>query len=136
MAADEGLKARLLKSRLPEAEIDVEGVGTIRVRGLSRVEVMGVQSVKDGPGKALAIERKILAAALVDPEMTEAEVGQWQKASTAGEMEPVTDKVGELSGMAEDAAKDAYKEFEADPDAEFRVLPGSEVVDDGGPAEG
>ena len=133
-AAADDLKARLLKPRLPEAEIDVEGIGTIRVRGLSRAEVMGARAVKDGPGKALAIERKILSLALVDPEMTEAEVGQWQKASTAGEMEPVTEKVGELSGMTEDAAKDAYKEFEADPDAEFRVLPGAEAVDDGGPA--
>ena len=66
----------------------------------------------------------MLALALLDPVLTEAEVGRWQKASTAGELEPVTNKVSELSGMTEGAAKAAYEEFESDPDGEFRLPPG------------
>lgn len=129
-------KELLLKSRLPEAEIEIPDVGTVRVRALSRADVMALQRVKDGPGREEALERKMIALALVDPVLSEAEVGQWQKTSSALEMTPVTERICELSGMDADAAKRAYKEFESDPDAEFRVLPGGEAEDDGSPAAG
>jgi hypothetical protein len=121
-------KEALFKARLPEAEVEVPGLGSVRVRALSRAEAMSVQQM-NGTG---AIERRILHLALVDPELTEAEVGQWQKVSPAGELEPVTDKITELSGMEQGAAKEAYLGFEENPDAEFPVLPGGEAVDDGG----
>jgi hypothetical protein len=133
-------KSILFKARLPEADVEVPGVGTVRVRGLSRAEVMAIRSeVKDEADaikRVAAIERKMLALALVDPELSEAEVGKWQKASTAGEMEPVTDMVQVLSGTVEGAEKAAYKEMESDPDSEFRDVPGAEAGDDGGPAPG
>lgn len=116
-------KEALFKPRLPEADVDVEGLGTIRVRGLSRAEALQVQKLQ-GSGVA-ALERAMLALAMVDPKLSEGEVRQWQDAAPAGELEPVTDMVQELSGMAEGAAKEAYKEFEDDSDSEFRVLPGT-----------
>lgn len=117
MAFDKDL---LFKPRLPEADVEVPGIGTVRVRALSRAEAMLVRKA-DGTA---AVERKMLALALVDPVLTESEVGRWQKASIAGELEPVTDKVSELSGMTQGAAKEAYQEFDEDPDAEFRLPPG------------
>lgn len=118
-------KELLLKARLPEADVEVPGVGTVRVRGLTRAEVLKCQTlVQDGPGRVEALERKMLALAMVDPELTEAEVGQWQKASPAGEMQPVTEKVQALSGMTKGAAGEAYREFAEDSDAEFRLPPG------------
>lgn len=125
-------KAKLLKSRLAETTVDIPGIGTVRVRGLSRAEALAAQNLKG----AAAIERRMLALALVDPVMTEAEVGEWQAAAPAGELEPVTDKIQELSGMTQGAAKEAYRAFEEDPDAEFRVLPRAETGDDGGGAQG
>lgn len=98
-------KELLFKPRLPEADVDVPGVGTVRVRGLNRAEVMQVQGVKG----AAAIERLVLAFGMVDPQLTEAEVGQWQKAAPAGELEPVTEKIRELSGIGEGADKAQYK---------------------------
>ena len=97
-------KELLFKPRLPEADMELE-VGTIRVRGLTRAEAMIVQNEK---GTA-AIERKMLHFAMLDPEVTEAEAGQWQKASPVGELETVTKKTQELSGMLEAADKAAYK---------------------------
>lgn len=114
-------KDALFASSLPEADVDIPGKGTVRVRALTRAEAMSMQQVRPGPDRVAVIERKMLALALVDPEMTEAEVGRWQKASTAGEMERVGKKVQELSGMTDGAAKEAYREFEANPDAEFPV---------------
>jgi hypothetical protein len=106
-------KEALFKSRLNEEEVEVPGVGVVRVRGLSRVEVISVRKATDsehidGP-RTLVIERKMLAAALVDPQLTEAEVKRWQEASAAGEMEPVIAAVQRLSGMEDGAAKAAYK---------------------------
>jgi hypothetical protein len=117
-------KELLFKSRLGEADVEIPGVGTVRVRGLSRAEVMSIQNTAEGTE---AIERKMLALALIDPKLTEEEVGKWQHASVAGELEPVTHKVTELSGMGKDAAKDAYKEFESNPDSEFRLPPSGEA---------
>lgn len=123
-------KAILFKTALAEAEVEIPGKGiTVRVRGLTRAEALSMQQVKDGPGRIDAIERKMLALAIVavDGEpttFTEAEIGQWQKASAAGEMEPLGVKVQELSGMTEGAAKEAYQGFDADPESEFRVPAG------------
>lgn len=118
-------KDLLFKEALPEEDVSIPGKGTVRVRGLTRAEVMACQTtVKEGPGQVAATERKMIAKAMLRPEMTEAEVGRWQKSSTAGEMEPVTHAVQRLSGMTDEAAKEAYREFDQDPDAEFRVPAG------------
>jgi hypothetical protein len=127
-------KDLLFKARLPEGEIDVPGVGTVRVRGLTRGEVFAVQEVK---GVAYA-ERKILALGMLDPELTETEAGRWQESSPAGEMEPVVELIRELSGLAEDAPKTAMRSFrDGQPAGDgVRSLPGAEAVDDSGAAQG
>jgi hypothetical protein len=123
----EDLRARLLKPRLPEEELPVPGVGMIRVRGLNRKEAMMTQSASG----AEAIERKIIAMGMVEPTMSESDVGRWQTSATAGELEPISRKIAELSGMLPNSAKEAVKTFEAEPAAEFRILPGGEAGDDG-----
>lgn len=119
-------KELLFKSRLPEDDVEVPGIGTVRVRGLSRTEALHCRGTSD----LVAVERRMLAAGLVDPVLSENEVKRWQEASPAGELEALTLKISELSGMTETAAKEAYVEFEENPDAEFRDVPGAEAVDD------
>lgn len=113
----------------PEDDVEVPGMGTVRVRGLSRHEVIHVQSAKGGPVK---VEQLTVSLGLVDPQMTEDEVRQWQKLSIGGEMEPVTLAIGRLSGMLPGADKEAYKSFRDESDAGVRVLPGAEAGPDGG----
>jgi hypothetical protein len=125
-------KELLFKSRLPEADIDIPGVGTVRVRGLSRVEAMHVQAANG----VEATERRILALGMVDPELTEAEVGQWQKASIASELEPVAQKIAELSGILPESAKETYKSVRDESGDGVRVLPSAEAGDDGGSTPG
>ncbi len=126
-------KALLLKPRVPEADVDLPGVGTVRVRGLSRAEALAIRS---GDRSNDAFERRMVAVGMVAPALTEDEVGEWQQGSTAAELEVITRKINELSGLGPSAAKAAYKEFEADPDNEFRALPGGEAAHDGDPAAG
>lgn len=125
-------KDLLFKPRLPESDVEIPGVGTVRVRGLSRIEAIHVQEAKGTE----ATERRILALGMVDPALTEAEAGQWQRASAAGEIETVTARIAELSGMAPESPKQVYREFEADPGSEFRVLPSPEALHDSGAATG
>ena len=138
------LKARLLAKRtdtasgLPEDSYDVPGIGTVLVRGMSRGEVFAMQKSKSDGGikDEGAWERRLLSIALVDPPMTEAEVGEWQRVSQAGEIEPVTKLVHRLSGLDEGAEKSGVPGVGAQPGSGVRALPGPEAVDDGGPAAG
>jgi len=90
---------------LEEADVELPGIGTIRVRTLSRMEAMRVSDTKT----VEATERLMLHLGMVDPALTESEVGQWMKVAPSRMLEPVSRRIGELSGMLEDSAKAAYK---------------------------
>lgn len=99
-------KSALLKPRIPEAEVEVPGVGALRVRGLSRQEVLDLQQfTKD----EVALERKVLVLGLVEPQLTEDEVAQWHAAATQDEVAAVVDAIRGLSGLKDGAPKEAYK---------------------------
>lgn len=97
-------KSELLADRVPRAEVTIVGVGTITIRGLSRYELLLAGKGTDDPA---LVEARMLSYAMVDPALTVDEVRQWQKASPAGELGPVTTAMRELSGLAEGAGKSA-----------------------------
>lgn len=108
-------KAKLFEDLIPREDIEIPGRGTITVRGLSRIELLLAGKLSDEG--AAAMERRMLAFAMVDPEMTEEDVKRWQNASRAGEIQPVIAKVNELSGIGKDAQKEAYKSLREEPGA-------------------
>lgn len=93
-------KELLFKPRLTEAEVEVPGVGTVRVRTMTREELHTLKDVDTGVG-----ERKVLAACLVDPVLTEEEVLRWQRAAGVAELSGVVDRILELSGLLDGADK-------------------------------
>lgn len=99
-------KTELLARRLGEAEYEIPGVGTVRMRGLSRAEVLELRSLEGG---VAATDRRMLSLALVDPPVTEDDVATWQQNSNPGEIEALTLAIADLSGMGDGAAKAAYK---------------------------
>lgn len=109
--ADESmdLKARLLAKRSGVAteEVEIDGVGVITVRGLSRAEFLAAQ--KRWPDDTIQQERYTLSRALVDPVMTEQDVKVWQENSDATEINKVSLVVNRLSGIKSGADKEAYK---------------------------
>jgi len=123
-------KEQLLKARLGEAEVQLPGVGTVRVRALSRGEIFRLQKLKTK--ETGARERLILSLGMLDPAMTQLEVESWQEAAPAGELDPVVDKIRDLSGLDEKAEKEAVLDFRDGPDDGVRALPSSEAGDDGG----
>lgn len=130
------IKARLLARRnetpsgMPEADVDVPGIGTVRVRGMNRDETMAVGKIVDHAQR----DHHIIAIGMVDPRMSVSEVREWATVATGGELEAVSRRIGELSGLIEGQAKAVTRELLADSDAEFRNVPSGAVADDGGPA--
>lgn len=104
-------KEQLFKARLRERDVELPDVGTVRVRALARGEVMSIRDA--GEMDIEEYERKLIALAVVDPVLTEDEVRRWQEAAPAGELEPVTNAIVELSGLDQEAAKQAYQRFRA-----------------------
>lgn len=93
-------KVSLLARRLGEGEHEIPGFGTVRVRGMSREELLEWRSLDAAVG-----DRKVLAACLLDPVLTEDEVATWQKHSSPLEIEGVLEAIRDLSGLGEGATK-------------------------------
>lgn len=106
-------KSQLISQSVPEGTVDIPGVGEIRIRGLSRYELLLAGKIDD----TLLMERKLLSMAMLDPKMTEKDVEAWQKASPAGQIAPVVAEVNRLSGVSRQAEKEAYKRLRDEPDA-------------------
>jgi hypothetical protein len=99
-------KSKLTSKRLETVEVPIDETDSVTIRPLTRQEAFHVVN------KEMAIdvaERYVLSRAMVDPEMSEADVKAWQDGSPAGEIQRVFEKVVEISGMSEGAAKAAYK---------------------------
>lgn len=102
-------KAKLLAERFPTGEVEVEGVGTFNVRGMSRWELAMAAKAQESGGE-MEFERFVLARCILGPDtFTEDEIGQWQKVAGPLELVTIGNKVNELSGLKKGAEKDAIK---------------------------
>lgn len=104
----------LTTPRLKTDELEIEGVGSVLVRGLSRWEMVECQKLEDNRQRqdTLAVHYGML-----EPAMAEHEVMAWRKAGNAMEIEAVARKVNELSGIGKDAAKSDVQSDGSGPDA-------------------
>jgi len=103
-------KADLLKPRgnANRREVTLPSGATVAIRGLTREEALAVHGEEMD---AADLERRMLAWALVEPVMTEDEVGEWQKVCSAGELVPLVDAVLDISGMTTEAPNRAARRF-------------------------
>lgn len=103
MAVD---KAALLSKRCPERDVELPSVGSVRVRGLTRGEVV---TISKGVEAGDDMEPQSLAWGLVDPVLTLDEARQLVEVSPFGEIQDLAQAINELSGIAGRADKEAYK---------------------------
>lgn len=94
-------KNKLLKQQHDSVRFEIEGLGEVEIRPLTRKQVHICQAQSD----TLEFEAKALSFALVDPELTVNEVKQWQEVAPAGQLEPLIEKIQEISGLNAGAAK-------------------------------
>lgn len=98
----------LFQRRLPEDDVTLPGVGKVRVRGLSRLEMLRLEELS-GKGTAVVEQGMISTAMLIPAGVTMSMVEQWQDASVAVEIGPVMDMINKLSGTARASDKESYK---------------------------
>jgi len=102
-------KAALLKRKRSDRTEPVDlGEGTVTVRGLSRGEINRARAAAGKANRDNQVEtldNHFIAAGLVDPEMTVAEVAEWLENAPAGDSVAVLSTIQELSGLAEGAQK-------------------------------
>lgn len=94
---------------LPEHDVETPA-GTVRVRALSRAEVLSLAPLA---GDAQEIEVRVVAWGLIDPALSVDEVRDWQKATTGEAITAISDAVAKLSGMGPDAQSEAEARFRA-----------------------
>lgn len=97
-------KADLATPRLNEDDVEIPGVGLVRVRALSRLEAATLPETNKADREA-----HILAMGMITPKMSVTEIKGWQAAAPAGELDPVAQRIGELSKLLETSGTDAYK---------------------------
>lgn len=97
----------LTKQRAGEEDFTMPSGAVVRVRGLSRGEVYLMQKTKADGGiqDEAAWERRMVHLALLQPELTEEQVGEWQQGPAGGDLEELTDKIRELSKLGQGAEK-------------------------------
>jgi hypothetical protein len=101
-------KTALLGQKFGYEDVEIPGVGMVRIRALTRSEAIKIQ------GEELIaeiMECKLLALAMVEPKMTEEEIQEWQDTSPAGQMQPVVKAILKASGMVEEVTREAYDDF-------------------------
>jgi hypothetical protein len=93
-------KAALLKRRATDTTdtVPIGDIGNVTVRALSQGEVSRAKDDDD-------YESKLISSALIDPEMTQAEVREWLDTAPAGDTVAVMDKIADLSDLTEGARK-------------------------------
>lgn len=75
--------------------------GEVEVRGLTRDEVLKSQEMKDTGEK----DTFIIATGMVNPKLSVQDVQTWAATANAGDLVAVSDRIAELSGLTQDAAK-------------------------------
>lgn len=102
-------KADLLKQRFGVEDFEIQGVGTVKIRPLTRAEVLRLRG--HDPSDVAKIEQIFISSSLVEPKLSEADVAEWQENSAAGELGPLTDRIVEISGLLTDSPKQAVATF-------------------------
>jgi hypothetical protein len=103
-------KSKLInRPRVDDGVVNVPDVGEFRIRQLTRAEVLRVYETKETVGLAES-EILLLHLALTEPAFTLEEVREWYDVPGATtEIQPLSQAIGQISGMMPSAGKDAYK---------------------------
>jgi hypothetical protein len=98
----------LLKPRIGEGTVDIDGVGRFTIRAVTRAQALQVQKI-GATGDISGSENLLISLGLVDPVMSPEQVATWAECAPAGELQAISVAIGTISGMHDTAGKDAYK---------------------------
>lgn len=105
-------KEALLQQRFGVETYHIGGVGTVKVRSLTRGEALQVVGVERDKRD---LEAQILAWSMVEPAITEEDARLWMDNSPAGELQALTQFITRLSGLSDGAPKSGVPDVRATP---------------------
>jgi hypothetical protein len=103
-------KELLLKQSFGVQEVEIEGLGSVTIRPLTRGEVLQLQvQAEKHEWDAAKQEQVLVSIGMVEPKLTEDEVKTWQDVSPADQMSVVVEAIQGASGVKADSSKEATK---------------------------
>lgn len=93
---------QILDTDLPEEDVEVRPGVWMRVRALTRAEMIRSGRLEENRARQ---EQFLVSIASIKPKLTEEDVARWQRASRFMELEKIGRKINELGGIGKDAAK-------------------------------
>jgi len=106
----------------------------VRIRPLSRREVLQGQHLRDTG--LVQMEAHMIRCAMVIPKLRDVDVLAWMDATPAGDLEPLTRRINQISALDRGSDTAAYEQFRQGSGDGVRPLPGAEAIDDGSRPEG
>lgn len=91
-------KELLFKGVKPEDDVELEGIGTIRVRALTRAEMQKLNADKPNVN-GQAVEMKMLVFGMVDPVIDIDDAKTMAETMGTADWKKLTSAIGRLSGM-------------------------------------
>jgi hypothetical protein len=96
--------AALTGPRTHTRDVDIPGVGTITIRGVTRAEAFATRSATTEQDA----EVQLIAAAVLHPALTVADAHRWCEVASAGEVEAVVRAILQESGLNPGAQNAAF----------------------------
>lgn len=90
-----------------EDDVRLPSGGVIRVRGLTRTEHLWIGK---GTEDAATIEARLLSKGMVEPAMSVPDAMKWQNGAGTRDVAAASDKIRDLSGFGQGAAKSPVDE--------------------------
>lgn len=99
-------KSALLAPRTGNTgELEIEGIGTLTIRALTRSEALRLNDV----GSLEEKDNLLISMGVVEPALTPADVAAWASVAPAGEVSAVSEAIAVISGMTKTSAKEVTK---------------------------
>lgn len=95
--------AEILARRRGEETVTLPGGGDVRIRALSRDDIIAAGELAQGEGGAR--DDYIVSCSLLEPVMSPSEVSEWGKNGAAGDLVFLTEQIRDLSHLQEGAGK-------------------------------
>lgn len=101
-------KTALLAAKVKAQTYEIQGVGEVSYRGLTRAEAVAFQGKEFTPAE---MDVKLLALCVTEPDLSEEDWKEIQDTVPAGLLEGLSEAIAEASGMKIAQAKETYARF-------------------------
>jgi hypothetical protein len=98
-------RSQILARKVGTEEVTLDGGATVTVRGITRKQAETIQAAEEG----VVRDATMISLGLVSPALSVDDVATWFESAPAGDAKTLSAAIMRLSGMTDEAGKDATK---------------------------